>query len=220
MRLYYLRGACSLAAHIVLEWIGEPYEAIRVERSDLRKGYLELNPLGTVPTLQTDDGWTLTQNAAILNYLADAYPQARLGGDGTPRARAEANRWLALSNADIHPWFKPIFVPDRFLDDESMHEALKGKARDQLRRLLQQADAQLAGKLWLTGSRTFADPYLFVMLRWARGMHVEPVGVDVRGLGHLERFFDNMLADRGVREALRGEELSATSSRPHSFSKR
>ncbi|WP_242111623.1 glutathione S-transferase N-terminal domain-containing protein [Luteimonas aquatica] len=209
MRLYYLRGACSLADHIVLEWTGAAYEAIQVQREKLRDpAFLAINPLGAVPALQADDGWVLTQNAAILNYLADSYPQARLGGDGTARGRAEVNRWLALCNADIHPWFKPIFVPGRFIEDKSAHEELKRNARVQLRNLFQKADAQLEGKLWLTGERSIADPYLFILLRWARALHVDPDGVDLGGFANLDRFFDNMLADAGVQKALREEGLA------------
>ena len=64
-------------------------------------------------------------------------------------------------------------------------------------------DAQLAGRDWLAGTRSIADPYLFVVLRWARAMHV-----DLAGLGNLERFFNAMLADAGVRRALEQEGLA------------
>src|SRR3546814_3497844 len=99
MKLYYSPGACSLADHIVLEWIGKPYEAIRVSRDDRKSPeFLRLNPAGAVPVLQDGD-WVLTQNMAVLNFLADSFPEARLGGDGTPRGRAEVNRWLAFVNS-------------------------------------------------------------------------------------------------------------------------
>ncbi len=87
MKLYYSPGACSLADHVVLEWIGKPYDAIKVSREDKKKPeFLAINPAGAVPALE-HDGWVLTQNAAILNYLADLNPEAKLGGDGSAKTR-------------------------------------------------------------------------------------------------------------------------------------
>src|SRR3546814_5235746 len=78
MKLYYSPGACSLADHIVLEWIGQPYEAIRVSRADPKSPeFLRLNPPGAVPVLQDGD-WVLTQNLALLNFLSSSFPQAWL----------------------------------------------------------------------------------------------------------------------------------------------
>src|SRR5690606_384588 len=100
MKLYSSPGACSLADHIVLRWTGAPFELELVNRDERRSpAFLALNPAGAVPVFE-HDGWVLTQNAAILQYLADSFPQAGLLGDGTPRARAEVNRWLSFLNAD------------------------------------------------------------------------------------------------------------------------
>lgn len=203
IKLYYSPGACSLADHIVLEWIGKPYEAVRVSREERRApAYLAINPAGAVPALE-DDGWVLTQNAAILNYLADTHPEAGLGGDGTPRGRAEVNKWLAVSNSDIHPSFHPLFGATAWLHDPELVEKSKDVARTKLRGLFERMDAQLAGRDWLAGARSIADPYLFVVLRWAKAMDV-----DLSGLGNLERFFTAMLADPGVRRALEQEGLA------------
>jgi len=197
MKLYYSPGACSLADHIALEWIGQPYEAIRVEREQRRQpAFLALNPAGAVPVLEVN-GWVLTQNAAILNYLADRFPQSGLGGDGTPESRAEINRWLAFVNSDVHPAFKPLFGATAYLGDESVVEATRQNARVQVRALLERADAALAGREWIAGTRSIADPYLFVVLRWARGAQV-----DLGGLDNLERFFRTMRADPAVQKVL------------------
>ena len=76
MKLYYSPGACSLSDHIVLEWIGKPYATQKVSREELKTAeFKQLNPAGAVPVLE-QDGWALTQNMAILNYLADMHPQA------------------------------------------------------------------------------------------------------------------------------------------------
>jgi glutathione S-transferase len=203
MKLYYSPGACSLADHIVLEWIGKPYEAVRVSGEDRKTpAYLALNPAGAVPVLE-DDGWVLTQNAAILNYLADSHPEAGLAGDGTPRGRAEVNKWLAVSNSDIHPAFHPLFGTTAWLGDAALVEKSKDVARKKLRGLFARMDAQLAGRDWIAGARSIADPYLYVVLRWARAQ-----GVDLSGLGNLERFFNAMQSDPGVQRALHQEGLS------------
>ncbi|HET6552048.1 MAG TPA: glutathione S-transferase N-terminal domain-containing protein [Dyella sp.] len=203
MKLYYLPGACSLADHIVLEWIGQPYETYRVAREELGSPeYLRINPSGAVPALQEDDGWVLTENAAILNYLADKFPEAKLGGDGSLRGRAEANRWLAYINSDLHPLYKPVFRPDRFIEDEAAQETLRRNAVLRLRGYYERLDAQLVGKDWLAGSRSFVDPYLFVVNRWAIAK-----GVDLDGLDQLTRFQQRMLEDVGVKAAMQQESL-------------
>jgi len=203
MKLYYSPGACSLSDHIVLEWIGQPYEAVRLSREQRQTPeYLAINPAGAVPAFE-EDGWVLTQNAAILNYLADRFPEVRLGGDGSLRGRADVNKWLAMANADIHPAFHPLFGAPAYLEDPVLIERSKQAARDKLRVLFERVDRQLAGRDWITGSRSIADPYLFVVTRWALAMDV-----DLSGLDNLHRFFNHMLADPGVQRALQQEGLA------------
>ena len=113
--LYYAVGACSLAPHVVLEWIDEPYEAIKVQYGS--KELLAVNPAGAVPTLREDDGWLLTQAGAILDYLAHKHPEARLSGGDSLRAKAEAHRWSAFFTSDVHAAFWPIFMPYRYTTD-------------------------------------------------------------------------------------------------------
>jgi glutathione S-transferase len=204
MKLYYSPGACSLADHIVLEWIGRPYEAIKLTRDDRRKPeYLAINPAGAVPALE-HDGWVLTQNAAILNYLADLHPEAGLGGDGSARGRAEVNKWLAFANSDVHPSFHPIFGSTAYLEDPALIDKSKEAARAKLRGLFERADAQLQARDWIAGeTRSIADPYLFVTLRWARG-----TGVDLSGLDGVAGYFDRFLADPAVQKVMKEEGLS------------
>jgi glutathione S-transferase len=202
MKLYYLPGACSLADHIVLEWVGATYEAEAVPRDRLTSPeYLKVNPTGQVPALQDDDGWLLTENVAILAYLADRFPEAGLAGEG-PRGHAEVLRWLAYLNSDVHQAFKPLFNPARFVADEAAHAELQANARTRLRGMFERLDARLADRDWLAGTRSIADPYLFVVQRWARGK-----GVDLSGLDHLERFAQRMREDAGVRAAMKAEGL-------------
>lgn len=202
MKLYYLPGACSMADHIALEWIGKPYEAEAVPREQLKKEFLKINPNGSVPALDVD-GWILTQNAAILNYLADENPESKLGGDGSAKSRAEINRWLAFVNADVHPAFHPLFGSTAFLDDADAIEKTKDAARKKLRGLFEKANEQLAGREWLAGTRSIADPYLYVVSRWAKAMKL-----DLAGLDHLAAFNQRMDADAGVQKVIKAEGLN------------
>jgi glutathione S-transferase len=201
MKLYYFPGSCALADHVVLEWIGAPYETVKLDRAAVKSPeFLALNPSGAVPVL-VDGDFVLTQNAAILCYLAELHPQARLYGDGTARGRAEVMRWLGVLNSDVHPAFKPIFQPARFHPDAAAAGILADTARAQVRKFFELLDNRLRGRDWLVDARSIADPYLFVMLRWSRR-----IGIESSGLDNLARFFERMQADRGVRAALASQE--------------
>lgn len=201
MKLYSKPGACSLADHIALRWAGLPFELELLDAAAMKAPeYLALNPAGAVPALQMDD-WVLTQNSAILNYIADLAPDAQLAGDGSARGRAEVQRWLAFLNADLHPAFHPLFGSTRYLDDAAVIARTQEHARERLRTLYARVDAQLATQAWLSGARrSIADAYLFVTLRWARALKIE--------LGaNLQRFFERMTADPQVQAALHAEGL-------------
>lgn len=202
MKLYTKPGTCSTAVHISLQWVGAPFElAVLNPRSMKAPDYLAINPSGAVPAI-VDGDFVLTQNAAIQGYLADLHPQAGLAGDGSPRQRAEANQWLAFCNSDVHPAFHPLFMAGRFLKDSAQHDALKAAARVRLRDLYERAERQLDGRQWIAGFRSYADPYLYITLRWARA-----TGVDLSGFGNLARHTEQMEADPGVQSALKAEGL-------------
>lgn len=202
MKLYYLPGACPLASHIVLEWIGKPYETQAVGRDELKQPpYLALNPLGAVPTL-VDGDFTLTQSAAILEYLAEQSPEAGLLPD-TLRERAEVRRWLGFCNADLHRTFALIFSAGYYTDNTEFQQQLVDKTAAKLVQLFSVIDKQLEGKQWITGARSIADPYLYTILRWAKAK-----SVDIAHLANLKAFSASMEADAGVKAALKAQGLS------------
>lgn len=204
MKLYHMPGACSLADLIVLDWVGTPHQVIPMTLETMKSpAYLAINAGGNVPML-VDGDFALTENVAILGYLADLHPHARLLGDGSARGRAEVMRWLAFLNSDVHKAFKPLFTPSRFLNERAFDEELGANARAHVRHYLERLDAQLAGRDWLATERSIADPYLYVVLRWADGMQV-----DMRGLDQLARFSARMADDSGVRAALAFEAAHA-----------
>jgi glutathione S-transferase len=201
MNLFCMPGASSLADHIVLEWSGAEYETVRMDRCSLKgEDYLALNPSGSVPLL-VDGDFALTENVAILVYLAELHPHARLLGDGSLRSRAEVMRWLGFLNSDVHKAFRPIFYPERYLQGGEFAQHLAATARGHVRDYLQRLDAQLEGREWLTGERSVADAYLFVMLRWAIGTKV-----GLQGFANLSRFVRRLHDDEGVHAALAMEE--------------
>ena len=167
-----------MSDHIALEWIGRPYEAVRVSREERKSPeYLAINPAGAVPAFE-QDGWVLTQNAAILNYLADSFPDARLA--------ATARRAAVPRSTGGWPWPTPTSIRRSircsarraYLEDPALIELSKQAARAKLRRLFERVDAQLAGRDWIAGIRSIADPYLFVVTRWAKAMEVDLSGLD------------------------------------------
>lgn len=202
MKLFTIPGACSTADHIALKWTGQPFEVEVLTPEKLKSpDYLDLNPAGSVPAL-TDGDFQLTQNVAILGYVHDCCPQARLLGDGSARQRAEAMRWLMLGNADMQPVFGAFFAPMSYIADRAQHASLQASAHLKLRRLFERFDTQLEQREWLAGFRSAADAYLFVMLRWAAAFQV-----DLQALANLAAFRQRMQQDAGVQAALAAEGL-------------
>lgn len=203
MKLYSKPSACSTADHIALQWTGQPFEVEVVTATQIKEpGFLALNPAGSVPVI-VDGDFVLTQNAAIMGYIADSYPDAGLAGDNSPRQRAEATRWLAFCNSDLHPSFLPLFAPGLFMSGADNYDTVKELAAKRVRKHFETADKRLgeAGG-WLAGFRSFADPYLYVTMGWAKKL-----GIDLTGLDHLAAFHQRMSADPGVQAALKAEGL-------------
>jgi glutathione S-transferase len=165
MKLYFAPGACSLAPHIIAREAGLKVDLVKVTFSDDARtaedrDYYTINPLGAVPALGLDGGEVLTENAVILQYLAEQAPQTGLG---PPAAGMSRWRFLELLNfiaTELHKGFGPLFkaeTPPQVRD--AVIEAL-GKRFTLLQR-------KLEGKPYLIGERfTIADAYAYVVLNW------------------------------------------------------
>jgi glutathione S-transferase len=200
--LYYAVGACSLAPHIALEWIGSPYEAVRVQNGS--KELQAVNPSGAVPTLREDDGWTLTQAGAILDYLARKHPEAGLGGGDSPRAQAEAHRWSAFFTSDVHAAFWPIFMPYRYTTDqgEAAQRAVVEAGHKLVAKQFAHLERHLNGRDFiLQGGRSIVDAYSFPMIRWATKLL--PGGL--RAYPNIQSLHDSIAADPAVQAVLERE---------------
>ncbi|MBV8522831.1 MAG: glutathione S-transferase family protein [Acetobacteraceae bacterium] len=203
IRLFYAPGACSLAPHVVLEWIGQPYEAVRVQYGS--QELLELNPAGAVPVLDTGEGWTLTQAGAILHYLARRFPDAGLGVDGSLQQEAEFDRWSSFFTGDLHPAFFPIFLASRYTQskDPAAHEEVRQAAYDMVRKRLNLLDTHLAGREQIVGEhRTVLDAYALPMMRWAAAKLPEGLVKHPNVKAHLDR----IAGDPSVRKVIADEE--------------
>lgn len=205
MKLYYLKGACSLVVHIALEWIGKPFDAVEVSREHIKSPeYLALNPQGTVPLLQDGD-FVLSQNVAILSYLDDLYPETKLFGSATAQDKAKAMKWLAFCHADLHKAFEPIFRPPVYVqDNEELLKRIRQSAGQQILDLLAIADDCLSKQIFLGERISVADAYLYVVLRWCNGL-----GLDYSHLRNLAAFYRRVGENTGVQAALKTQGLSA-----------
>lgn len=200
-KLLYHTGACSLAPHIVLEWIGAPYEAEAVEFGS--KELLAANPSGAVPALIEDDGWILTQAGAILHYLAHKHPEADLAGQPGARGAAELDRWSSFFTGDLHPSFYPLFTPHRYTTskDKDAQAEVQEAGRILVRKRLALLDDHLSDKAWILGKRSVIDAYAFPMIRWAAKLLPEGLS----GWSHVQALHDRMAADPAVQTVLARE---------------
>jgi len=160
MKLYYSPGACSLAPHIALHEVGAPFDSERVDLTSKMTtsgaGFDAVTIKGYVPALVLDDGALVTENIAILDYLADIYPQFAIKG---PLGRTRLLETLAYISTEIHKSYKP------FWHDGS--DSQKATASAYITRRLQYLADRVAGAYLLGDQPSVADFYLFVTLLWA-----------------------------------------------------
>lgn len=202
--LYIAPSACSLASHALVYELDLP---IRIEKVTVRtpeSPIHSVNPLGRVPALVLNDGSLLTENTALLPYLADQKPEAGLCAPvGTPE-RAQIQRWLGYLATEIHVGcFRPLRRPERYSDDESAHPAIQAKARLQLHQALLHVEQHLQGKTWLVAERyTIADLYLSVFAGW-----LPALGEPFNELTAINSLRDTVCARSAVQKALKLEGL-------------
>ena len=200
MKLYGLVGACSFVPHLALEWVKErenaDYQFEAVTRELIKSpDFLALNPRGAVPVL-VDGDLVLSQNQAILHYLDELYPNAKLFGSKTVRDKAKAARWLS---------FVPLFrLPSYAKDNEELTKTIRQQAVEQILDQLAVANEHLESHIYFGEAISVADAYLYIMLNWCRA-----VGIDFNYLTQLSPFMQRVEADQAVEnvreiEGLRG----------------
>jgi glutathione S-transferase len=168
--LYNVRRWGSLAPHLVLEELDVPYQNIWMTPETLRDpGFRDVSPAGLIPVLRLDDGRTVMESAAIVVFLADAYPKAKLAPPpGTPD-QAEYLGWLSFMSSNLYPTLSLIVDPGLLVADQACRVALKAGAVARSHELFDVIEVKLQQEgPWLLGEAFSAvDLYLFMMAIWA-----------------------------------------------------
>jgi glutathione S-transferase len=191
LAFYYAPGTCALAAHLALEFSGAAYEAKRLDFKQQQQRtpeYLKINPKGRVPALVTERG-VLTETPALLQYIAQAFPQAALAPVDDAFLLAKANEFNSFLCSTVHVnhahkgrgyrWVEP--------DDTAALEAMKKKVPQTMAESFTLIEEQMLKGPWVLGERFgTSDMYLYTLSRWLAGD-----GVDVqrfpRVADHMQR---------------------------------
>ncbi|AIY42160.1 Glutathione S-transferase [Collimonas arenae] len=197
MELYFSPLACSLATRIALYEADAKADYIQVNTKlkQLHDGtdFYPINALGQVPVLRTDDGDLLTENTAILPYVADLFPQAALApADRLQRARMQ--QWLGFISTELH---KALFVP---LLDPHASEPVKTYARNKAGLRLGHLQTHLADREFLLDRFSVADAYLFTVLNWA-----SHGGIDLAQWPRVKEYYGRQLQRPSIAQALTEE---------------
>jgi glutathione S-transferase len=201
LTLFYAPGACSMAAHIVLEESGEKYEA---KRMDLTKGeqrtpeYMKIHPLGRVPALKLDDGSPLSENTAILPFLGKRF--GLWPTDSVKEARALSA--IGFFASSVHPANSHVARPERFTEDKSAFPGLQAMGKKTFHGYLKQIDDMYADREWLSDKYSVLDPYAFVFYVW--GVRRELPMAELKNYG---AFKDRILKRPAVQRVVADESL-------------
>ncbi len=200
MKLYYSPGACSLSPHIALHEAGLPFEAIpaptKTHKLPDGTDYYSINPLGYVPYLTLDDGRSLHEGPAIVQYIADQAPAKQLAPANGTFERYKLQEWLTFIGTELHKTFSPLFTP-------GTPDATKTAAVERLHNRLQWVEGELVGKPYLMGDTfTVADGYLFTVTNWG-----QYVGVSLDAYPNLVAYRARVAARPAVQAAMKAEGL-------------
>jgi glutathione S-transferase len=201
-KLYYAPGTCALASHIALEEAGASYTAERLDFKNSQQTspqYLAINPKGRVPALVTDRG-TLTETPAILAYIAQSFPQARLVPDDA-FAFAQAQSFNSYLCATVHINHAHKMRGYRWAVDESSFADMKRKVPETMAASFALIERDMIKGPWVMGEQyTVCDPYLYTIALWLEGD-----GVDLAALpkvaAHRKRMSERPAVQKVLAEA-------------------
>jgi len=200
VKLYYAPGTCALSPHIVLTELALAHQLMKVSTKTKKMedggDYLQVNPKGYVPTLELDDGQRLTEGPAIVQYLADLVPAAKLAPANGTMERYRLQEWLNFITSELHKQFSPLFYP-------TTPDEVKESQRTKLAGRFNWLSQRLEGKDYLMGSQfTVADAYLFTVLRWSGS-----TGIDLAKWPLLTQYVARVAARPQVQAAMKAEGL-------------
>ena len=204
-KLYYSPGACSLAPHIVLEEIGEPFDIELVSSMDGSTStaeYLKINPKGRVPVLDIGTS-VITEVSAILTYLALTYPQSDLL-ENTPTGLARAIEWMNWLTGIHSSVIAQNWRVERFSNNLSAHKDIQVKGMENLIEVCGQIDTKLRNLKWAVGEKySIVDPYLLVFFRWGNRL-----GLDMKEYLHWTKHAKLVEQRKAVQSVLKVENIS------------
>jgi glutathione S-transferase len=177
LTLYYSPGSCALATHLALEYSGATYDTVRLDfrKSEQRSPeYLRVNPKGRVPALATERG-VLTETPALLMFIAQSFPQAKLAPLDDPFMLAHANEFNAYLSSTVHVAHAHRMRGYRWVDDEQAIEAMKKKVPQTVGACFELIEREMFAGPWVMGdSFSICDPYLFTLSQWLENDGVDP----------------------------------------------
>jgi glutathione S-transferase len=201
MKLYYTKGACSLAVRIVINEIGikAEYEAVDLATKKTENGldFLQINPKGAVPTIITDENETLTENAVIQQYLTDRYKADNLLPPCGNFQRYRVLEWLNFITTELHKSFGLLFNP------QLPTEVKNGIIIPLIKKKFSYIEATLKQNEYLCEKKfTLPDAYLFVMLLWAKNFQI-----DISENTGISRYFTELQKRASIQQSLKEEKL-------------
>ena len=176
LKLYYAPGTCALASHITLEEVGAPYSAERLNFKNNQQqsaDYLKINPKGRVPALVTDSG-VLTETPAILAFIAQSFPQAKLAPLDDPMAFAQVQSINSYLCSTVHVAHAHKGRGYRWATEETSFADMKRKVPDSMTACFSLIERDMLKGPWVMGEQyTICDPYLYTIAGWLEGDGVD-----------------------------------------------
>ncbi len=177
MKLYFAKGTCALASHIALEEAGTEYSTVRIDFAageQQSPEYLAINPKGRVPTLVTDRG-ILTETPAMLAFIAQSFPKAKLAPLDDPFGFAQVQAFNSYLCSTVHVAHAHRMRGTRWADDPGAIEAMKRKVPQTVAACFDMIESRMFQGPWVMGETyTICDPYLFTIAQWLEGDSVDP----------------------------------------------
>jgi glutathione S-transferase len=177
MKLYYAVHTCALASHIALEDAGAEYSTVRINfaaEEQRKPEYLAINPKARVPSLVTERG-ILTETPAMLAFIAQSFPKARLAPLDDPFGFAEVQAFNNYLCATLHVAHAHRMRGYRWADDPAAIEAMKRKVPDSVAACYELIESKMLRGPWVMGEAyTVCDPYLFTVAQWMEGDSIDP----------------------------------------------
>jgi glutathione S-transferase len=200
LTLFYAPNTCALASHIALETAGARYEAVRIsfaEQEQRSAQYLRINPKGRVPALVTERG-ILTETPAILQFIAQTHPQARLAPLDDAFEMARLNAFNSYLCSTVHVAHAHRMRGYRWADDPAALEAMKKKVPQSVGDCFELIEREYFAGPWVLGERySVSDMYLFTLANW-----LEADGVDPARFPKVSAHRDRLRADPAVKRVL------------------